>query len=85
MAVVRLAPLLVARRVQTRAVGHHHVVAAVGGGIPDRLVLAHQDGGDARGEATERRGSDSLGRSLDGREGGVRGDGRDVVPDTGVG
>ena len=40
MAVVHLLPALFARRVQSRAVGHHDVVAAVGRRVPDRLVLA---------------------------------------------
>lgn len=51
MAVVRLAPLLQAGSVQRGAVGDDNVVAAVGGGVPDGLVLAHEDDGDARCEA----------------------------------
>jgi len=41
VSVVRLAELLLAGCVERRAVGHDHVVAAVGGGVPDGLVFAH--------------------------------------------
>lgn len=85
MSVVFLAPLLETRRVQRRAVRHDHVVAAVGRLVPDRLVLAHEDYGDARGEAAERRRGDGFGRGFDGGERWVWFDGGDVVPDPGVG
>lgn len=58
MSVVRLAPHFLARRVQRGAVGHDDVVAAVCGGIVDGFVLAHEDDGDAGGEAAERGGGD---------------------------
>lgn len=48
-----------------------HVVSAVGGGVVDGLVLAHEEEGDAAGEAAER-----------GGRGGGEGD---VVPGAGVG
>lgn len=41
---------------QGRAVSHYDVVAAVGGRVPDRLVLAHEQDGDAGGQAPEGRG-----------------------------
>lgn len=53
MAVVQLLPALLARRVQVRAVGHHDVVAAVGRGVPDRLVLAHEEHCDAGREPAQ--------------------------------
>lgn len=69
--VVLLLLQLLSRHVQVRAAGGDNVVAAVGAGIPDRLVLAHEDDGDAGGQAAE-------------RGGGGRGEG-DVVPGSGIG
>ena len=71
MGVVRLLLHLAARDEQVRARGRDDVVTAVGGRVPDRLVLAHQDDGDAGGQPAQR--------------GGVRGGERDVVPGAGVG
>lgn len=56
---------------QIGAVGRDDVIAAVGGWVPDRFVLAHEDDGDPGGEAAEGRGG-----------GGGEGD---VVPEAGVG
>lgn len=51
--------------------GRDDVVAAVGGGVPDRFVFAHEEDSDAGGEAAE---------------GGCGWGGeRDVVPGAGVG
>lgn len=66
MAVVCLPPLLVTGGVQRRAVGDDDIVAAVGGGVPDGLVLAHEDHGDTGGETAERRGGDGFRGGLDG-------------------
>lgn len=71
MPIVFLLLQFLARDVQVRAAGGDDVVAAVGAGVPDRLVLAHEDDGDAGGEAAE-----------GGRIG--RGEG-DVMPGSGVG
>lgn len=81
VAVVRLLPLLAPGEVQRGAVRHHDIVAAVRRGVPDGLVLAHQDRGDARGQPAQR------GRRHVrlGRERRVRGRGRDLVPDPRVG
>jgi len=67
------------------AVGYNDIVAAVGGGVPDRLVLAHEQDGDARGQAAEGGWRHGRGGGLDGAEGRVRGGGGDVVPYAGVG
>lgn len=80
MAVVRLAVLLHARRVQTRAVGDDDVVAAVGRGVPGRLVLAHEQHGDAAGQAAEGWGCYGFWRRFDRAEGRMRCNGGDVVP-----
>ena len=85
MSVVRLAVQLLACRVQGRAVGHDHVVAAVGRGVPDGLVLAHQEGCDSRGETAEGGRGDGLGGSLDGAKDWVRLGGGNVVPYSRVG
>lgn len=85
VSVVELAPLLVAGGVEGGAVGHDDVVAAVGRGVPDGLVLAHEQDGDARGEAAQRRRRHVGGGGLDGAEGLVGGRGGDMVPYTGVG
>lgn len=53
MAVVEFLPALLARRVQVRAVGHDDVVAAIGRGVKGWLVFAHEEDGDARGQAAE--------------------------------
>ena len=53
MPIVLLLPALLAGSVQVRAVGHDDVVAAVGRGIPDGFVLAHEKDGDPRGETAE--------------------------------
>lgn len=68
MSVVRLAPFLVAGGVQRRAVGHDDVVAAVGRRVPDGLVLAHEQGGDARGETAQGGWGDFGGGRFDGAE-----------------
>lgn len=89
MSVVQLLPALLARGVQVRAVGYDDVVAAVGRGLPDRLVLAHEQDGDAGREAAEgrrrelRRGG--RGERPDGGEDLVGSRGGDVVPGSGVG
>lgn len=51
MSVVCLLPHLAACYVQRSAIGHDDVVAAVGRRVEDGLVLAHEDDGNARGEA----------------------------------
>ena len=38
---------------QAGALGHDDVVAAVGAGVVDRFVFAHEDDGDLGGEAAE--------------------------------
>ncbi|GAW26565.1 putative ribosomal protein l13 [Rosellinia necatrix] len=76
VAVVRLLPHLAARDVQGGAVGHDDVVAAVGGRVPDGLVLAHQDRRDPGGQAAQRRRRHVRLR----RERRVRRRGRDLVP-----
>ena len=81
VSVVRLLPLLSARSVESRAVRHDYVVAAVGRGVPHGLVLAHEEDGDAACEAAEGWG----GRAVFGGEGWVEGFGGDVVPYSGVG
>jgi hypothetical protein len=50
---VQLLCALLARDVDVFAVGGDHVVAAVGGGVEDGLVLAHEGDGYAGGEAAE--------------------------------
>lgn len=52
--------------VQRRAVGDDDIVAAVSGGVPDGLVLAHEDHGDTGGETAERGGGDGFRGGLDG-------------------
>ncbi len=71
MAVVLLLLHLLAGDKDVVAPGRDDVVAAVGRGVPDRLVFAHKEDGDAGGEAAE-------GRGCGGGEG-------DVVPGSGVG
>ncbi len=71
MAVVLLLLHLFAGDEDIVAPGRDDVVAAVGGGVPDGLVFAHQEDGDAGGEAAE-------GGCCGGGEG-------DVVPGSGVG
>lgn len=85
MAVIALAPLFEARCVERGAVGHDDIVAAIGRGVPDGLVLAHEEGRDPRGEATEWWRRDGLWGGFDGGEGGVGGVCGDVVPYSGVG
>lgn len=94
MTIVLLLVHLLARGVQMRAVGYDDVVAAVGRGVPDRLVLSHEEGRDAGGEAAEGRwgdlGCDGGGgggcwAGTEGGEGDVGGAGGDVVPGAGVG
>lgn len=90
MSIIQLLPLLLPRRIQLRAVRHHHVVAAVGRGVPDGFVLAHEDHGDAGGEAAEGwrgDGADGGGRceGADGGEAWVGGCAGYVVPGAGVG
>ena len=72
-----------------RAVGDDHVVAAVCGWVPDRLVLAHENGCDARGHAAEGWWDEEGGvygrHWADGGEGVVRSGGGDVVPCARVG
>lgn len=80
MAVVGLAVLLHPRRVQACAVGDDDVVPAVGRGIPGRLVLAHEEHGDAAGEAAEGGRRYGLGRSFHCAESRMWCCGRDVVP-----
>lgn len=77
VSVVQLLPALLAGRVQGRAVGYHDVVAAVRRRVPDRLVLAHEQDGDARRETPERGGRHvrgvGRGERADGGEGVVGG------------
>lgn len=51
--IVHLLLLLFARHEHIVAVRGHDVVAAVGGGIPDRFVFSHEEDGDAGCEAAE--------------------------------
>ena len=51
--VVQLLLHLPPRRVDVGAPGGHDVVPAVRRRVPDRLVLAHEDDGDLRGQAAE--------------------------------
>jgi hypothetical protein len=51
MCAVEFLEALLAGRVHVGAVDGHHVVAAVGGWVEDRLVLAHEDDGDGGGNA----------------------------------
>lgn len=53
MCAVQLLEALLAGCVQVRAINGHHVVAAVGRGVEDRLVLAHQGQRDGGGNAPE--------------------------------
>lgn len=53
MSVVLLLESLLSRRLEIVASNDHHVVAAVCRGVVDRLVLAHEDEGDRRGQAAE--------------------------------
>lgn len=53
MRVVFLLLHFLARDQDVGAGGGDYVVAAVGGGVPDRFVLALQENGDAGGEAAE--------------------------------
>lgn len=71
MAVVLLLLHFVAGNEDIVAPGRDDVIAAVGGGVPDGLMFAHEEDGDAGGEAAE-------GWSCGGGEG-------DVVPGSGVG
>ena len=64
MRVVFLLLHLLARDEQIRAVRGDDVVAAIGGGVPDGLVLAHEQYGDARSEAAERRGGGGRERGM---------------------
>lgn len=81
MSVVRLLPHLAARDVHGGAVGHDDVVAAVGRRVPGRLVLAHEEGGDARGQAAHGGRCEARGRG----EALVRRRGGDLMPCSGVG
>lgn len=47
VSVVGLLPLLAAGNVQSRAIGNHDVVTAVGRRVEGGLVFAHQEHGDA--------------------------------------
>ena len=85
VAVVDLAPLLVAGGVEGGAVGDDDVVAAVGRRVPRGLVLAHQQHGNAAGQATQRGRRHGRGGGLDGAKGRVQRAGGDVVPDAGIG
>lgn len=76
VAVVHLLPHLASGDVHGGAVGHDNVVAAVGGRVPGGLVLAHEEDGDAGGEATQGWGCEA-GR---GRESLMRCRGGDLVP-----
>lgn len=71
MRVVFLLLHLLPRDEDIRAGGRDDVVSAVGGRVPDGLVLAHEKHGDAGGEAAE-------GGCCGGGEG-------NVVPGAGVG
>jgi len=85
MSVVLLTPHLLSGGVERGAVRYDDVVAAVGRGVPDRLVLAHEDDCDAGGETPQGGRGDSLWGGLYRREAGMGGRGRDVVPYSGVG
>lgn len=56
MAVVFLLLHLLARHQHVGTSGRDHVIPAVGRRVPDRFMLAHEEDGDAGGEAAERRG-----------------------------
>lgn len=89
MTVVGLLPPLLARRVQLRAVRHHHVVPAVRRGVPDRLVLAHEQDRDAGRQSAQGGGLKCTrfrgGERSDCGKGVVRCGCGDVVPCAGVG
>lgn len=53
MSIIKFLPTLLACGMEIRAVGYDYVVAAVGRGIPDGFVFAHEENGDAGGEAAE--------------------------------
>lgn len=53
MGAVELLEALFARDVQVCAVNGYDVVAAVGRGVVDGFVLAHEGQGDGRGDAAE--------------------------------
>lgn len=53
MRVVLFLDALLARDVQVVAARGHYVVAAVGRGVPYRLVFAHQEDGDRGGDAAQ--------------------------------
>lgn len=61
MTIVFLLIHFFARGVQVCAIGYDDVVAAVGGGVPDRFVFSHEEEGDAGGEAAEGWGGDARG------------------------
>lgn len=67
MSVVLLLVHLLASDAQLRAVRDHHVVTAVGRRVPDRLVLATENGGYPRRQAAKRRWLEE--RRIDGRKG----------------
>ena len=48
---------LLACGVDIRTTSSYNVIATIGGWIPDGFVFAHEDDGDLRGEAAERRGA----------------------------
>lgn len=54
MGVVLLLEALLARGAQVMAADGHDIVAAVGRGVVDGLVLAHEEEGDGGGDAAER-------------------------------
>ena len=70
MRVVQLLEPLLAGCPEVVAARNHHVITAICRRVIDRLVLAHQDQGDGRGQATEGTGV---------------GAGIDIVPCAGVG
>lgn len=53
MCAVQLLEALLASCVEVGAVDGNYVVAAVGGGVEDRLVLAHKGQSDGGGDAPE--------------------------------
>lgn len=53
MAVVCFLPQLLAGRVEVRAVRYNDVVAAVGGWVPNGLVLAHEERCDPGGQPAQ--------------------------------
>lgn len=51
MSVICLLPALVARCVQSVAIGDHNIIAAVGGRVVDGFMFAHKEDGNARRQA----------------------------------